>query len=268
MICSPVRRLTVGSVRLSTMLPAFVLAFVLVCGVTTGTADAEPLLPGILGSTVGGTQLITAVASGAGNRTGTLTWWQRTGRGWREVGSAPARFGVRGLSAHRLEGDGTTPEGVFPLVSAFGIRPDPGTRMPWRAVDGGSWWDGNSLDGRYNSWVEDCSPSTCWESATNPIRASEHLADHRPQYDYAVVIGFNPGPDPVRPPGRPSGAGIFLHVDGVGPTAGCISIPRAAMIAVLRWLTPDGHPQIAIGTTGSIGGYRATPRWYPASPQV
>ncbi|MFF5017688.1 hypothetical protein [Streptomyces sp. NPDC001165] len=42
------------------------------------------------------------------------------------------------------------------------------------------------------------------------------------QYAKAFVINFNWWP---ATPGR--GAGIFLHVNGNGATAGCVSVPRA-----------------------------------------
>ncbi|WP_129307230.1 hypothetical protein [Streptomyces sp. L2] len=46
-------------------------------------------------------------------------------------------------------------------------------------------------------------------------------------------------------PGR--GAGIFLHVNGSGATAGCVSVPRATMGRIMGWITPSAHPRIAIG---------------------
>lgn len=220
----------------------------------TVTAVKGITLPSLMASTGGGSQLITAVTSGPTNaaRTGTLTWWQRVGTRWTRVGSAPARFGSRGLSDNRLEGDGTTPTGLYGLPVTFGVQANPRTRMPWHRVDGGSWWNENSLSSRYNTWYENCPASTCWESATRPAHSSEHLASHRPQYNYAIVIGFNTGGTKIRPPRRPSGSGIFLHVNGTGYTAGCISIPQANLVALLKWLNPSANPHIAIGNATSI----------------
>ena len=214
-------------------------------------------LPDRMADTGGGTQLITAVAAGGTNasRDGTLTWWQRRGSRWVAVGSTRARFGVHGLSGNRLEGDGTTPAGLFTLPMAFGIRPNPGTRMPWRRVHRKSWWDENSRDPRYNTWYENCPASVCWTSATHRRHASERLIRVTPQYTYAVVIGFNTGAHPVRPPARPSGSGIFLHVFGPGHTAGCVSVSRGALVAILRWLDPAAAPHIAIGNARSIYGF-------------
>ena len=62
-----------------------------------------------------------------------------------------------------------------------------------------------------------------------------------------LVIDFN-RPNPVI--GR--GAGIFLHAFGSGATAGCVSIRRDRMAAVLRWLDPAASPRIIIGTAAYL----------------
>ena len=220
---------------------------------STATA-ARPPLPARMKNTGGGTQLITAVSSGTSNaaRTGTLTWWRRQGTTWVKVGSAPARFGYNGLSDRRLEGDGTTPTGIYSLPLAFGIRPNPGTRLHWHHVDAHSWWDENSVTSRYNTWYENCPSTICWKATTRSAHSSEHLADYPVQYAYAAFIGFNAGTKKVVAPARPSGSGIFLHVNGTGYTAGCVSIPRADLIALLKWLNPAARPHIAIGNSASI----------------
>jgi L,D-peptidoglycan transpeptidase YkuD (ErfK/YbiS/YcfS/YnhG family) len=61
-----------------------------------------------------------------------------------------------------------------------------------------------------------------------------------PAYDYAAVIAYNT----ARVPGR--GSAIFLHVGTGGPTAGCVSLPEAELIKVLRWLRPADDPAITI----------------------
>lgn len=62
------------------------------------------------------------------------------------------------------------------------------------------------------------------------------------------MIGFN-----YAKPVRGRGAGIFLHVDGEGATAGCVSVPAGAMDRVLAWADPAAHPHIVVGTsTGEL----------------
>ena len=41
---------------------------------------------------------------------------------------------------------------------------------------------------------------------------------------------------------------MFLHADTGSPTNGCVSLPRARLDTVLRWLDPAQHPRIVIGT--------------------
>ncbi|MBY8878353.1 L,D-transpeptidase family protein [Actinacidiphila acidipaludis] len=198
-------------------------------------------LPVTLADTGGGTQLVTATAGSLSATSGTLSWWARSGAGWRLAGSAPARFGARGLAdgATRRHNTDTTPSGLYGLPFAFGNSAAPaGTTLPYRRVTPSSWWCEDVRSASYNRWVSPL-PADCRASE------SEHLDRYPVQYAHAIVVDFNYG-TPVR--GR--GAGIFLHVNGSGATAGCVSVPAAAMTALTAWLKPAAKPHIAIGTTG------------------
>ncbi|MER8043966.1 L,D-transpeptidase family protein [Streptomyces sp. NPDC094032] len=200
----------------------------------------EPL-PARMADTGGGTQLITAEAAGTRATTGTLTWWDRRGGRWVRVGSAPARFGANGLAegASRRQGTDTTPTGLYRLPYAFGVRRAPaGTAYPYVRVTDRSWWCQDNASRAYNRWVEGL-PRDCRAGE------AEHLVDYRAQYAYALVIGFN-----YDLPVRGRGAGIFLHVNGRGATAGCVSVPEDAMRRVLAWADPARRPHIAVGTRG------------------
>ncbi|CAL9368089.1 L,D-transpeptidase family protein [Streptomyces sp. enrichment culture] len=228
--------------------PALVLAAALIALAAHSPARAHA--PDPAGSrsappAVGGTggQLITAEAAGPRATTGTVTWWERRGgRAWTRVGSAPARFGAGGLvrGDQRRQGTSTTPTGVYGLPFAFGIEPaPPGTAYPYRAVTRASWWCQDNASRSYNRWVEPL-PADCRAAE------AEHLITYRAQYAHALVIGYN-----YDRPVRGRGAGIFLHADGKGPTAGCVSVPEAAMERILRWVRPDARPRIAIGWAGA-----------------
>lgn len=196
-------------------------------------------LPARLADTGGGSQLITAVAPAPGSTTGRVTWWDRRAGRWFEAGSAEARFGANGLTdgASRVQGTNTTPTGLYALPYAFGIRSAPaGTRYRYRRVTDDAWWCQDNASGSYNRWTQplpaDCAPGE-----------AEHLADYGTQYAHALVVAFN-----YDRPVRGRGAGIFLHVNGKGATAGCVSVPDRAMRALLRWADPRRSPHIAIGT--------------------
>ncbi|MFJ9827917.1 L,D-transpeptidase [Streptomyces sp. NPDC101160] len=198
-------------------------------------------LPARMADTGGGSQLITAEAADAGATTGTVTWWDRRGGRWVRAGSAPARFGANGLAegTARRQGTNTTPTGVYGLPYAFGTAPAPtGTTYGYARVTERSWWCQDNASASYNRWVEGL-PRDC--RATE----AEHLSAYRPQYAHALVIGFN-----YARPVRGRGAGIFLHVNGRGATAGCVSVPAEAMRRILAWADPARHPHIAVGTRG------------------
>ncbi|MFR0353802.1 L,D-transpeptidase family protein [Streptomyces sediminimaris] len=214
---------------------------VLVLGAVPPASAAGPPLPARMADTGGGTQLITAVAAGTGSTTGTVTWWDRRGGRWVRAGSAAARFGAKGLveGASRRQNTSTTPTGLYDLPFAFGIEAAPaGTRYAYRPVHRDSWWCEDNASRSYNRWTEP-RPADCRASE------SERLVSYPTQYAHALVIGFN-----YRTRVRGRGAGIFLHVDGRGATAGCVSVPADAMRRILTWVRPAGGPHIAIGTTG------------------
>ncbi|MEU0101395.1 L,D-transpeptidase family protein [Streptomyces sp. NPDC006267] len=215
------------------------LASSLGAGPAASPPSGAPSLPDRLADTGGGSQLITAEAPDAGSTTGTVTWWERRGDGWAEAGSAPARFGANGLAegASREQGTSTTPTGLYDLPYAFGIEDPPaGTTYPYREVTEDSWWCQDNASHAYNRWVEP-RPADCRAAE------AEHLVSYGTQYARALVIGFN-----YERPLRGRGAGIFLHVNGRGATAGCVSVPADAMAEILAWADPERDPHIAIGT--------------------
>ncbi|MFG2122195.1 L,D-transpeptidase [Streptomyces sp. NPDC048710] len=217
---------------------ALVSASVCVLGFTPGPGPVP--LPSQMADTGGGTQLITAQAPDTDATSGTVTWWDLRDGQWVQAGSAPARFGAKGLveGQSRKQGTNTTPTGLYRLPFAFGIKAAPsGTRTEYRAVKESSWWCEDVDSTSYNRWVDPL-PADCRASE------SEQLSSYGTQYAYGLVIGFNYD-EPVR--GR--GAGIFLHVNGKAATAGCVSVPEDAMQRILTWADPDRKPHVAIGTT-------------------
>lgn len=223
-------------------------ACLLVLGAAPGEGPPRPL-PARMADTGGGTQLITAVAPRTASTSGTVTWWDRVDGQWVRAGSAPARFGAKGLveGASRKQGTNTTPTGLYGLPYAFGAEAAPhGTAYRYRRVHKDSWWCQDNDSGAYNRWSEplarDCRAAE-----------SEHLVSYGALYAHALVIAFN-----YERPVQGRGAGIFLHVKGRGATAGCVSVPKDTMRRILKWADPRRKPHIAIGTvngTTAITGY-------------
>jgi len=192
-----------------------------------------------MADTGGGSQLITAQAPRTKATSGTVTWWNLRDGTWTKAGSAPARFGANGLveGASRRQSTNTTPTGLYDLPYAFGIRKAPsGTKAVYRPVRQNSWWCQDNGSRSYNRWTEP-RPADCRAAE------SERLISYPQQYAHAYVIGFN-----YARPVRERGAGIFLHVNGRGATAGCVSVSAEAMRTILRWADPGRRPHIAIGT--------------------
>ena len=76
-------------------------------------------------------------------------------------------------------------------------------------------------------------------------------------FDYVIAIDYNrvAGTSPLdgtQPLGANRGGGIWVHVDHGGPTHGCVSIPAARMVDLLRTLLPADHPVIVMGDRASL----------------
>jgi L,D-peptidoglycan transpeptidase YkuD (ErfK/YbiS/YcfS/YnhG family) len=189
-------------------------------------------------------ELVAVTAPRASATTGTLTAEVRSAPGarWHRVlGPWPAELGRHGLSAHRHEGDGTTPLGIFAIMpTLYGNAPRPrGVRERYRRLRCGEWWDEDPASRRYNRFVA----LPCGVIPSFAAR-SEALWTEKVAYPYFAVIGFNT--DPIRRGRRAPGSGIFLHSWTDAPTAGCVAIHRSRLLSLLRWLAPARHPVIAI----------------------
>lgn len=185
-------------------------------------------------------QLLTVQATSLRTTYATFRSWRREGRCWvAAAGPYRARLARNGLSANHREGDGTTPTGTFAIGrTMYGNEANPGVRFAYRRLRCGDWWDEDPRSPTYNSFQH----VAC---GTRPpfAGASEGMWQQPRPYPFLAVIEYN-----TRPviPGR--GSGIFLHAQTGGPTIGCVSLRKAELRAVLRWLRPEAKPAIWIGT--------------------
>jgi L,D-peptidoglycan transpeptidase YkuD (ErfK/YbiS/YcfS/YnhG family) len=214
----------------------------------SATADINPPLVDQLAGTGGGRQVITVDAPSASSTTATLTSWENDGSGWYEaLPPMPAVNGANGWlpAPSRIEGDNTTPDGIYPIGSTmYGTEPDPGTQFPYHQLVCGDWWDEDSNSPTYNTFEH----VPC--GTTPPFAAaSEALWTEGNAYPYMAVIDFN------TPPTGPYGSGIFLHADVGQPTAGCVSLPLSDLVQVLDWLKPALNPVIVMGPDSVIRSF-------------
>lgn len=246
------------AVRRVAVLVAFVVAAVLGPGTPAAAALPDEL------AHVGDARQVIVVSGRSWTSTyATVRAYQRGTDGrWRQkFATMNARTGYGGWkwAASRRQDTGQTPAGTFTLTSAFGVRADPGTRLPYRKVDGNDYWAGDNRDAKtYNLFQPSASKTRTWR-----ISQSERLAAYPRQYAHAVVINFN-RPSGVRWDATRKqyvatkradtrlGSAIFLHASGSGSTAGCVSVSRANLVHLLRWLDPAAKPRIVMAPASAI----------------
>jgi L,D-peptidoglycan transpeptidase YkuD (ErfK/YbiS/YcfS/YnhG family) len=181
----------------------------------------------------------------------TLRTYERAGRRspWRRVFAAwPAETGYGHLRDVRHEGDGSTPTGVFAIgITMYGNEPNPGgLHYAYHRLVCGDWWDEDPYSPQYNRFVHvPCGVTPAFASG------SEALWTEIAAYPYLAVLQFNTAP--IVAGADAPGSGIFLHSWVGGATAGCIALPRARLLDVLRWLAPSAHPVIEIGVDREVG---------------
>ena len=203
-------------------------------------------------------QFVVMATDDFGDAAGTVEVAVRTDGGdWRcRIGAQPAMFGRNGTRplADRRSGDGTTPAGVFPLgevtawdgqvLNMFGNRPDPGVRVPYRAVRREDCWGATPNTSRYQNLINrpGCSGPDEW------------LESYGEAYSHAAVIGANLDPVSGDEPGEPPlAAAIFLHRTSYTssgtpkPTSGCVSLGYDQLVDTLRTIDPALTPRFAIG---------------------
>ncbi len=175
-----------------------------------------------------------------------MTLWRRTDAGWQaKLVTTRGRIGYGGLvrAERRQQGSGTTPLGTYALPFSFGTGDARATwDLPYRRFDGDDYWVQDNASRFYNRFRDRDQGGFRWWLGSGDDDGSERLADFRKQYRMAIVTGFN-----YEEQVRRRGAGIFLHVNGGGPTAGCVSVPKRIMKRLMRALDPGSDPVIAIG---------------------
>jgi L,D-peptidoglycan transpeptidase YkuD (ErfK/YbiS/YcfS/YnhG family) len=150
-------------------------------------------------------------------------------RGWLTVGgqTVPVALGRGGIRANKREGDGGTPKGVFRPRQVWwraDRHPRPRTFLPVRSIRQADAWCENPGSRHYNRPVR-----------LDRDRGGDRLTRDDHLYDFIVEIDHNRSP---RIAGR--GSAVFLHLARVNfePTAGCVSMTKAAMLRLLERLGP------------------------------
>ena len=175
-----------------------------------------------------------------------VSFWAlgRQGRWQLQFRAHDGRIGYNGLvrPRNRVQGSGKTPLGTHTLPFSFGTHRQ---RAAWdrsyRKIRRGDYWVLDNQSRFYNRYRNKRQGGFRWWLPASHSNASERLRDFPKQYEFSVVTSFNAGQV------RHRGGAIFLHVNGSGATAGCVSAPRWFLLRVMNRLNQERVPVIAIG---------------------
>ena len=148
---------------------------------------------------------------------------------WTETLECPGIIGLEGLGKTK-EGDNKTPIGDFGITTAFGIKENPGTSIPYIEADENTYCCGD--ENFYNQMIDISEhPHDCSDG--------EHIIDYSPEYNYGIFLDYNKDGTPGL------GSAIFFHCAGANTyTGGCIAVSEENMITILRAL--DANARIII----------------------
>jgi L,D-peptidoglycan transpeptidase YkuD (ErfK/YbiS/YcfS/YnhG family) len=216
--------------------------------VATAPAHAAPdpvTLDGVEVKLRKGTRQVVTVNRTEGHHARVTFWARQDGRWVERFQATDGRIGYNGLvrPRKRVQGSGTTPAGTFRLPWAFGTdRRQQGFDRSYRKVRAGDFWVLDNESRHYNRFRNKDDGGFRWWLDSGHPGASERLKDYPVQYEWSVVTSFNH----AQVEGR--GGAIFLHVNGEGATAGCVSAPRWFLRKLMFRLDQDRRPLIAIGS--------------------
>lgn len=151
-----------------------------------------------------------------------LGWAQLGERRWRCV------LGAGGVREDKVEGDGATPAGEYPLRHIY-YRNDrlvlPKVGLPARPINEHDGWCDDPRSPSYNRLVR--VPNE-W--------SHEKMWREDGLYDLVVVVGYNDDP-----PEGEWGSAIFLHIarDDMNPTRGCVALTRDDLIELVALIDRD-----------------------------
>jgi L,D-peptidoglycan transpeptidase YkuD (ErfK/YbiS/YcfS/YnhG family) len=152
---------------------------------------------------------------------------------WVGEKSYPCAIGKGHFSAHKKEGDGCTPIGVFAFRECW-YRADkvgmPKTQLPLFVINQNDGWSDDPQDTSYNRHV------------LLPYGFShERLWRDDDVYDLIIPLGYNDAPAVAG-----KGSAIFMHVakPDYAPTEGCVALSLPDLLEVVAQLDADSRIHI------------------------
>lgn len=157
-----------------------------------------------------------------------LTVYLAKGGVYEELFSCPGVVGKNG-PGKQSEGDTKTPMGTWTIGEAYGIKPDPGAKVPYTQITDDMYWCATGSNSTlYNQLIRSS------DYPDNDFSEDEHLIDYPIRYAYLLDLGYNAPNAPY------AGNAIFLHCwkEPGYPTGGCVGISEENMARVLQTVTP------------------------------
>lgn len=137
----------------------------------------------------------------------------------KEVFTTGVYIGRNGIGK-TVEGDGKTPADTLRVLSAFGVKPNPGTPMPYIDVTPTTFACDEECE-YYNRIID--------TTATGHPCKGEDMYRMTPDYNYGLTTDYN------RACTWPKGSNIFIHCKGEKQsTAGCIALDEERMVELLK----------------------------------
>ena len=214
-----------------------------------------PVHPDELGTVGGATQIVTVTAPRWRATHGVAVAWQKRGLTWHPVrGPVRVALGATGMSWSATRRAGATPAGVYPVASAFGMRPDQGGALRYRLLDADDRWPMDPRSRRtYNVLEPFRSPAANWRRSREVV-----FGDHPGSFERGLVVGFNLPSQIYWSPERKQAMakvpadvrrGSFLIHSGqrVGRN-GWVSMPTRDVSWLARWVDPAQRTKIVVGT--------------------
>ena len=158
----------------------------------------------------------------------TLTVYQAQDGKYVEVFSCEALVGKNG-PGKQSEGDVKTPLGTWTIGEAYGIKENPGCKVPFTQITDDMYWCATGSNGLNYNHLLYKSEHPDWDYSED-----EHLMDYPIRYAYLLDLGYNAACAPY------AGNAIFLHCwkEPDYPTGGCVAVSEESMIQILQTVTP------------------------------
>lgn len=192
----------------------------------------------MIGLVYGDHQLVVVITEDMNSTTGILKRYEKQGNTYTKFGTPiSVMLGRGGLgwgdrtNELKMEGDGKSPAGIFPIRMTFGYGPEPIGAMSHYHADEKLICIDDVNDSRYNQIIQ---------LVGEHPKSFEWMRREDGVYRYGAVIGYNEQGSAGR------GSCIFFHLNHPDkrPTSGCTAMEETDLKELLKWLNPQKNPKL------------------------